>query len=106
MKAEPIAIHAQIQKLEEEPNISDFSDEEFCDPTDDMFDDEVIDPGNHLKSNEEIFTDKYMQDFAEKMDAGIAREKRFNRFISIGEILSCIFIVGLFSMYAYWRYIS
>lgn len=104
MKAEPITILAQIQKSEGESYLSDFSDEEFCDPTDDIFDNEVIDPGNHLKSNEEIFTDKYMQDFAEKMDAKIKHEEKINRLISPVVILCCIFIVGLFSMYAYWKY--
>lgn len=104
MKANPITIHTQIQTLVDEPYISDLSDEEFCDPTDDMFDDDVIYPGNYLKSNEEIFTDKYMQDFAEKMDAKIEHEERTNRLISTVVILGCIFIVVLFSMYAYWRY--
>lgn len=97
------ALHEQ--SLTEEPYGYDFSDEdeEFCDPTDDMFDDEVIDPGNLLMSNEEIFTDEYMQVFAEKMDAKIAKEKKIDRLISIGVILGCVSVVVLISMYAYWR---
>lgn len=93
------------QSLAEKTYGYDFSDEDedFCDPTDDMFDDEVIDPENLLLSNEEIFTDEYMQDFAEKMDAKIAREKKIDRLISIGVILGCVSVVVLISMYAYWR---
>ena len=75
-------------------------DEVFFDPTDDYSDDEVIDPGHFLKTNEEIFTDKYMQDFAAK----IARERRMDKCISAGVILGCIFTVVLFCLYAYWRY--
>ena len=85
-------------------NTTSYIDEEFFDPTDDNFDDMVIAPEHFLKTNEEIFTDKYMQDFAAKMDAKIARERRMDKCISAGVILGCIFTVALFSLYAYWRY--
>lgn len=88
----PLALRLQMQAV---------TDEEFCDPTDDMFDDEVVDPGHHLKTNEEIFTDEYMQDFAAKMDVKIARENRRNKLISVGVILGCIITVGAFCIYAY-----
>lgn len=76
------------------------TDDEFFDPTDDQFDDEVADPGHHLKTNEEIFTDEYMQDFAAKMDAKIAREKQLNKRISVDVIIGCIIITGVFCLYA------
>lgn len=79
--------------------------DEFFDPTDDMFDDEVVDPGHHLKTNEEIFTDEYMQDFAAKMDAKIAREKRQDKLISVGVILGCIILIGVFCLYAYVNFL-
>ena len=85
-------------------NTTSYIDEEFFDPTDDYSDDEVIDPGHFLKTNEEIFTDKYMQDFAAKMDAKIARERRMDKCISAGVIIGCIFTLALFCLYAYWRY--
>lgn len=56
MKVERIKIHTNKHSLVEESYISDFSDMEFCDPTDDAFDDEVIDPENYLRRNEDIFT--------------------------------------------------
>lgn len=58
-------------------------DEEFYDETDDMIEDEIIDPGHCLPSNEEIFKDKYMIAFAEKMDAKIARDKRIDMLVSV-----------------------
>lgn len=70
--------------------------EEIYDPTDDLFDDEVIDPAHCLMTNEEIFTDEYMRDFAEKMDAKIAREKRNDRLVSVCVIVSVVaYIVAL-----------
>lgn len=73
------------------------------DESDDYCEDEVAaTDGFRLKTNEEIFTDEYMQDFATKMDTKIAREKRQNELISIGVILGCIIIVGVFCLYAYY----
>lgn len=43
-----------------------------------------------LPDNEEIFTDEYMQDFAQKMDAKIAREKRTQRLVSICVVIGII----------------
>lgn len=37
--------------------------------------------------NDDIFTDEYMQAFADKMDAQIAREKRNDRIISVGTVI-------------------
>ncbi len=72
------------------------------DEGDDYYEDEVADSdGFRLKTNEEIFTDEYMQDFAAKMDAKIAREKRQNKLISLGVILGCIILIGMFCLYAY-----
>lgn len=73
------------------------------DESDDYCEDEVTcSDGFRLKTNEEIFTDEYMQVFAAKMDAKIAREKRQNKLISVGVILGCIITVGAFCIYAYW----
>lgn len=47
-----------------------------------------------LMTNEEIFTDEYMQDYAAKMDAKIAREKRNDRLISIAVIIGIILFVA------------
>ncbi len=46
--------------------------------------------GFRLPENEEIFTDEYMQNFANKMDAKIAREKSSQRLISILVIIGVI----------------
>lgn len=72
------------------------------DESDDYCEDEVTDSeGFRQKTNEEIFTDEYMQDFAAKMDAKIAREKRQNKSITVGVIIGCFIIIGVFCLYAY-----
>lgn len=43
-----------------------------------------------LPNNEEIFTDEYMQEFAQKMDAKIAREKRNQWLVSICVVIGVI----------------
>lgn len=48
-----------------------------------------------LLSNEEIFTDEYMQEYARKMDAQIAKEKRTDRLVSAGVIVSVIGFIAL-----------
>ncbi len=57
------------------------------------------DGGFRLPENEEIFTEEYMQDFAEKMDAKIAHEKKTQRLISlcviIGVIAYILFMIWL-----------
>ncbi|MDE6560935.1 MAG: hypothetical protein K2K75_06125 [Muribaculaceae bacterium] len=53
--------------------------------------------GFSLMTNEEIFTDEYMQNYAKKMDAQIDREKRMQRLISIGVIIAVILFVGIIS---------
>ena len=53
--------------------------------------------GFRLLTNEEIFTDEYMQNYAKKMDAQIDREKRIQRLISVGVIVAVILFVGLIS---------
>ena len=46
--------------------------------------------GFRLPKNEEIFTDEYMQDFAQRMDEKIAREKRTQNIISVCVIVGVI----------------
>ena len=48
-----------------------------------------------LMTNEEIFTDEYMQEYAREMDNQIAREKRNQRLISIGVIATVILFIGI-----------
>lgn len=48
----------------------------------------------HLITNEEIFTEEYIQDYSAKMDAKIAKEKRNQRLISVGVVLSIILYIG------------
>lgn len=50
--------------------------------------------GFRLMSNEEIFTDEYMRNYAKKMDEQIAREKRNQRLISVGVIVAIILYIG------------
>lgn len=47
-----------------------------------------------LMTNEEIFTDEYMQEYARKMDAQIAKEKREQRLISVGVIAAVILFIA------------
>ena len=57
--------------------------------------------GFRLPKNEEIFTDEYMQDFAQRMDTKIEREKRNQRLISVcvivGVIAYVLFMIWLIS---------
>ncbi len=48
-----------------------------------------------LMTNEEIFTDEYMQAYAEEMDAKIKREKRNDRLVSIGVVAGVITFVAI-----------
>lgn len=84
--------NTQPSQLQEQRTIED---EEFFDPTDDQADDEIIDSGHHLMTNEEIFTDEYMLDFAEKMDAKIAKEKLIQNIISVSVVLGCLLFISL-----------
>lgn len=45
-------------------------------------------------TNEEIFTYEYMQDFAKKMDAQIAKEKRIQFLVSVGVIVTIVLYIG------------
>ncbi len=63
--------------------------------------DEVVEEGNaevsgfRLMSNKEIFTDEYMQNYARKMDAEIAKEERTQRLISVGVVAAVVLFIGL-----------
>lgn len=48
-----------------------------------------------LLTNEEIFTDEYMQEYARKMDAQIAKDKRIDLLVSVGVIVSVIGFIAL-----------
>lgn len=70
------------------------------DESDDYAPDEDDASEFRLMTNEEIFTDEYIRDYAARMDAKIAREKRIHRLISIGVILGIIaytcFLIAVF----------
>lgn len=51
--------------------------------------------GFRLMTNEEIFTDEYMHEYARKMDDKIAKEKRQQRLISVGVIVTVVLFIGL-----------
>lgn len=64
------------------------------DESDDYVPEEEDDSEFRLLSNEEIFTEEYMHDYAARMDAKIAGEKRIQRLISIGVVLAIIAYTG------------
>ena len=53
--------------------------------------------GFRLLSNEEIFTDEYMQNYAKKMDDQIAKEKRTQHLISVGVIIGVVLFIAAVS---------
>lgn len=67
------------------------------DAGDDYAEDE-IEGEFHLMTNEEIFTDEYMVDFARKMDAKIARDRKLDKLISSGVIAFTLLITGFFCL--------
>lgn len=55
--------------------------------------DEINDNEFNLMTNEEIFTDEYMQKYSERMDAKIARNRRNDRLMSVGVIIAVIVFI-------------
>lgn len=55
--------------------------------------DEINDNEFHLMANEEIFTDEYMRNYSERMDAKIARNRRNDRLMSVGVIIAVIVFI-------------
>ncbi len=47
-----------------------------------------------LLTNEEIFTDEYMQEYARKMDAQIAKENRYQLLISVCVVVGVILFIA------------
>lgn len=90
------------EEIIEENGVVIYDNTDDYDPAED---EEIECEGNFpFKTNEEIFTDEYMRDFASKMDAKIAREKRQQKMISVGVVLGSLIIAGLFCVYAYLKY--
>lgn len=54
-----------------------------------------------LMTNEEIFTDEYMAEYAKKMDAQIAKDKRNQRLISVGVVVSAVLFIGFVTYIAF-----
>lgn len=75
-------------EIVEEDGIVIYDQSDDYDPGED--EDIKTEDGFILPDNEEIFTDEYMQDFAQKMDAKIAREKRTQRLVSICVVIGII----------------
>lgn len=57
------------------------------DPTDDDLGD--------TRDNRDVFTQRYMLEFARRQDAEIARNQRIDRLVSVGVILSIILFTWL-----------
>ncbi len=55
------------------------------------------DCGFRLLTNEEIFTDEYMRNYARKMDEEMAREKRIQCLISVGMIVGIVLFIAAVS---------
>lgn len=72
------------------------------DESDDYSDDELYVQDENGKyrqmTNEDIFTDEYMQEFDRKMDAEFDKEKRQQHWVSVGVILGCIMTIGLITL--------
>ena len=58
-----------------------------------------------LKTNEEIFTDEYMRDYAKRMDEEQTREKRYDNIISVCVIIGVIVVIAGFVWYGCSRYL-
>lgn len=77
--------------VEDEDCVIIYDESDDLDPSEDEISD------NGLMTNEEIFTDEYMDEYARRMDAKIARIKRNDKITSIGIILFVITLVVGFS---------
>ena len=64
------------------------------DESDDYVPEEDDDSEFLLLTNEEIFTDDYMSNYSDRMDAKITREKRVQRLVSLGVVLAVIAYTG------------
>lgn len=73
----------------EEDDVVIYDERDDYDPGEDEESEEF-----HLMTNEEIFTDEYMQAYAAEMDSKIRREKRNDRLISIGVVAGVIVFVA------------
>lgn len=77
----------------EEDGIVVFDESDDYDPGEDE-ENQSGSKGFQLKTNEEIFTDEYMHEYARKMDEKIANEKLIQRFISVGVIVAVSLYIG------------
>lgn len=79
----------------EEDGVAIYDESDDYDPGEDQENlRETTDEGEfRLLTNEEIFTDEYIQDYARKMDAQIAKEKRNQRLISVGVVVAVILFI-------------
>lgn len=81
----------------EEDGIVVFDESDDYDPGEDentLSDEMEEGSGFIMMTNEEIFTDEYMQEYARKMDEKIAKEKLTQSLISVGVIVTVILYVA------------
>lgn len=88
----------------EEDDIVIYDESDDYDPGEDTEENTSDDNEFHLMTNEEIFTDEYMDNYIQRMDKKIADEKKYDNITSVCVILGCILLIGLFVSYAYFRY--
>lgn len=81
----------KFHKIEDEEGVVIYDESDDYDPAENEISD------NAMTTNEEIFTDEYMDEYARKMDAKIARMKRNDKITSVGVILFVIILVVGFS---------
>lgn len=79
----------------EEDGVVIYDESDDYDPGEETLGYDVSEEGDfRLMSNDEIFTDEYMQNYAKKMDKEIAKEERHQRIISVGVITAIILFIG------------
>lgn len=79
----------------EEDGVVIYDESDDYDPGEETLGYDVSEEGDfRLMTNEEIFTDEYMRNFAKKMDEEIARERCRQRLISVGVITAIILFIG------------
>ena len=88
----------KFEIVEDEEGVVIYDESDDYDPGEDE-----TEEGFRLMTNEEIFTDEYMQEYARRMDAKIAVEKRNDRLVSAAVILGTILVVSLITIICFNR---
>lgn len=80
----------------EEDDVVIYDERDDYDPGEDEESEEF-----HLMTNEEIFTDEYMREYAARMDAKIKREKQNDKLISIGVVAGVIVFIAAVTYFSF-----